>query len=58
MKRFSIQALVALLIVVVSAALSMAGEPAKTRVSVDISNHPFKGPVNAPVVMVVFSDYL
>lgn len=28
------------------------------RAALDIANHPFKGPENAPVVMVAFSDYL
>jgi protein-disulfide isomerase len=52
------QALSALLIVILCVAGGAAAAEAEPRVAVDISGHPFKGPVNAPVTVVVFSDYL
>lgn len=58
MKRRVIQSLAGLLITVVFAALGFAAEQAQPRVAVDISGHPYRGPVNAPVTVVVFSDYL
>ena len=58
MKRSFIQALAAFLITLSFAALCIAAEQVEPRVAIDISNHPFKGPVNAPVTVVVFSDYL
>jgi hypothetical protein len=35
-----------------------AAENAEPRVKVNLAGHPIRGPVNAPVTMVVFSDYL
>jgi len=58
MKRTLIQSLAILLITVLFAAVGRAAEPAEARVSIDIAGHPFRGPVNAPVTVVVFSDYL
>jgi protein-disulfide isomerase len=52
------QALSALLIVILCVAGGATAAEAEPRVAVDISGHPFKGPVNAPVTVVVFSDYL
>ena len=54
----TILVLATLLVAVIFAAPSMAANEAEPRVTVDISGHPFKGPVNAPVTVVVFSDYL
>jgi protein-disulfide isomerase len=60
----SLLLLVSVLSVGLPGALSAAADTAATtvsaepRVSVDISGHPFKGPADAPVTLVVFSDYL
>ena len=58
MKKHLFRSLAAILVTVLFAGLGMASEPAGRRTKVDISGHPFKGPVNAPVTVVVFSDYL
>jgi protein-disulfide isomerase len=59
MRKSVIRALSAVILTVLfSVAVSWAAEPAEPRVPVDISGHPFKGPADAPVVVVVFSDYL
>ena len=58
MKKNLIQTLAAILITVLCAALGTAAEQAEPRVTIGISDHPFKGPANAPVTVVVFSDYL
>ena len=58
MKRTLIQTLAATLIIILGAALGMAAEQEEPRVTIDISGHPSKGPENAPVTVVVFSDYL
>ena len=58
MKKNLITSLAAILITFLLAATGMAAEPAGPRVNIDISGHPFQGPVNAPVTVVVFSDYL
>jgi len=50
--------LAALLMVGLPGAICTAAQTAQPRVSIDISGHPFKGPADAPVTMVVFSDYL
>ena len=47
-----------LLITGLPGAMCTAAETAQPQVSIDISGHPFKGPADAPVTMVVFSDYL
>jgi protein-disulfide isomerase len=58
MNRTLIQALAATIMIFLSAALGTASERAEPRVPIDISGHPYRGPVNAPVTVVVFSDYL
>lgn len=58
MKRTLIQTLSATLIILLCAALGMAVEQPEPRATIDISGHPFTGPENAPVTVVVFSDYL
>ena len=58
MRKKHFWSLSVILISVLFAALTMAVEQAEPRVKIDISGHPFKGPVNAPVSVVVFSDYL
>jgi len=58
MKRNLLHSLAALLITVLFTAVGMAAETVEPRVTIDIAGHPFKGPVNAPVTVVVFSDYL
>ena len=46
------------MIIISCATLGTAAEQAAPRVAIDISSHPFRGPVNAPITVVVFSDYL
>lgn len=46
------------LVLLALSATGQAAEPSPQRVSLDISGHPYKGPSNAPVTLVVFSDYL
>ena len=58
MKRFFIQTLASTLFILLCTALGMAAEQAEPRATIDISGHPFTGPANAPVTIVVFSDYL
>ena len=58
MRINKVRLLAAVLITVLFAATGMAAGPAEPRVNIDISGHPFQGPVNAPVTVVVFSDYL
>ena len=58
MKRILMQALAAILTTLLFAAPGAAAGQAEPRVSIDISGHPFKGPANAPITVVVFSDYL
>ncbi|HEY5973769.1 MAG TPA: hypothetical protein VIU41_03425 [Geobacteraceae bacterium] len=58
MKRTLIRALTAILMIMLCATLSTASEQEEPRVTLDISGHPFKGPADAPVTVVVFSDYL
>jgi hypothetical protein len=50
--------LVTILLIGLPVPFCTAAETAEPRVSVDISGHPYKGPLNAPVTVVVFSDYL
>ncbi|NTU59846.1 MAG: hypothetical protein HGA98_02180 [Deltaproteobacteria bacterium] len=49
---------VTLLGVLLLSGLGGAAENAAPRVTLDLSGHPVKGPANAPVTVVVFSDYL
>jgi protein-disulfide isomerase len=58
MKKSLTRIMAAMLIVVLTSALAVAAGQDAARAKVDISGHPFKGPVNAPVTVVVFSDYL
>ncbi|GFE57984.1 hypothetical protein [Geobacter sp. AOG1] len=58
MKKPLILALTVFLMTMLCATLGTAAEQVVPRVSIDISGHPFKGPANAPVTVVVFSDYL
>ena len=58
MKKTLIRTLAGTLMIISLAGLSMAAEQAEPRVAIDISGHPFKGPTNAPVTLMVFSDYL
>ena len=58
MKRTLMQALATILITLLFAASGATAEQAEPRVTIDISGHPFKGPANAPITVVVFSDYL
>jgi len=58
LKKTLIRTVAAILMSISFAALSVAAEQAEPRVTLDISGHPFKGPANAPVTLVVFSDYL
>ena len=57
MKKIFIQSLAAFLIISCCASFSVAGEK-EPRVKIDISGHPYLGLENAPVTLVVFSDYL
>ena len=57
MKKNVIQTLAAILFVVLFAALGKTAEQAEPRATIDISGHPYKGPANAPVTVVVFFDY-
>jgi protein-disulfide isomerase len=50
--------LAALLIIGMPGQFCTAAQTAEPRASIDISGHPFKGPADAPVTLVVFSDYL
>jgi len=50
--------LAVLLIIGLPVQFCTAAETAEPRASIDISGHPFKGPADAPVTLVVFSDYL
>jgi hypothetical protein len=58
MKRFWIQAVAAMLAIVLHAPLGAAAAQVEPGATIDISGHPFKGPANAPITVVVFSDYL
>lgn len=58
MKKILIQSLASIIMVILFSGLVAAAEQAEPRVTIDISGHPFKGPANAPVTVVVFSDYL
>jgi len=58
MKKLLIQAALAILTLALFAVMGEAAEQAGPRANIDISGHPFKGPANAPVTIVVFSDYL
>jgi hypothetical protein len=58
MKKTLIQALLATLIILLCAAWGKAVEQPESRAAIDTSGHPFTGPGNAPVTVVVFSDYL
>lgn len=58
MKRILFHVFLATLVVVFSSAAGGAVQLSEPRVQVDISRHPFKGPAEAPVTVVVFSDYL
>ncbi|MBI5446802.1 MAG: hypothetical protein HY900_37010 [Deltaproteobacteria bacterium] len=58
MKRTTRKAAGLGLILLSLAASGLAAERAVPRVSIDFSGHPFKGPADAPVTLVVFSDYL
>jgi protein-disulfide isomerase len=58
MKKTLVRTLAAILISISFAGLSAAAEQGEPRATIDISGHPFKGPANAPVTLVVFSDYL
>lgn len=55
-RKFIPAAALFLTVIMLYALGAFAGEEPK--VKLDISNLPFKGPENAPVVLVVFSDYL
>ena len=58
MRKNLILILATILISVLCASPAMAAQQLEPRVSIDISGHPIMGPVNAPVTVVVFSDYL
>jgi len=58
MRRILIPLLPAILAVLLFAAWGAAAEQAEPRVNIDLSGHPVRGPANAPVTVVVFSDYL
>ena len=58
MKRILSRALAAAMMIMVYAAVGMAAEQAEPRVTLDIAGHPYAGPADAPVTVVVFSDYL
>jgi hypothetical protein len=57
MTKTLIYAAVAILTLALFAVSGEAAEQAGPRATIDISGHPFKGPANAPVTVVVFSDY-
>lgn len=57
MKR-SIWLLSALITVLFTFTWCHAAEQAEPRVTIDLSGHPVRGAVDAPVTVVVFSDYL
>lgn len=58
MRKNPILILATILISVLFASMAMAAQQLEPRVNIDISGHPVMGPVNAPVTVVVFSDYL
>lgn len=58
MKRILFQTLLATLMILLCAPWGMTVEQSEPRATIDISVHPFMGPENAPVTVVVFSDYL
>jgi protein-disulfide isomerase len=58
MSKNPILILATILISVVFTSPAMAAQQVEPRVTIDISGHPIMGPVNAPVTVVVFSDYL
>jgi hypothetical protein len=58
MKRILMLMLAATATLFLAALSCGAAEQPNPRVLIDISGHPFKGPADAPVTMVVFSDYL
>jgi protein-disulfide isomerase len=58
MTRALIRAVAATMMIMACAAMGMAAEQADPRVTLDIAGHPYAGPANAPVTVVVFSDYL
>lgn len=53
----AIRAALTIILIVLSAGLVSAAEQ-EPKVTIDIAGHPFTGPANAPVTVVVFSDYL
>jgi len=58
MKRTLLQTVAVIMTIFLFSAWNAEAEQKATRVNIDISKLPFKGSANAPVVMVVFSDYL
>ncbi|HJV33757.1 hypothetical protein [Geomonas sp.] len=57
MRRF-ISLIPAILIAIVTLTWTAAVAKAEPRVNVNLSGHPIRGAANAPVTIVVFSDYL
>mgnify|MGYP001164651741 CR=1 FL=1 len=58
MKRIIIQALKVIMIVFLLPAVGITAEQTEPRVNIDIAGHPYAGLANAPITLVVFSDYL
>ena len=58
MRKNLILILATALISVLFASQAMAAQHVEPRMNIDISGHPIMGPANAPVTVVVFSDYL
>lgn len=58
MKRTITQALAAIMTVILLPAMGMTAEQTEPRVNIDIAGHPYTGLANAPITLVVFSDYL
>lgn len=58
MKRFTLNFMAIALSIIMCAAQSTAAEKPEPRVAIDITGLPFAGLANAPVTLVVFSDYL
>ena len=58
MKKYLFHVFAVILSILLCSALSGAAEKSEPRETIDISGHPYTGPDNAPVTLVVFSDYL
>ena len=58
MRKNLFRTLATVLISLSFTAVALAAETTEPRVKLNLAGHPIMGPVNAPVTVVVFSDYL